>query len=66
MAEKEDYSDFNFYPKYNDPNFRPYAIAIGELALAWNGLHDVLGRLFWTIVGKSNYASLAVWHSIKA
>ncbi|MFZ0845261.1 MAG: hypothetical protein WAM62_05660, partial [Pseudolabrys sp.] len=39
--------------------------AMGELALAWNGLHDTLGRLFWTVLGRVNYAPLEVWYSSK-
>ena len=49
--------DFDFFPNYTTRAFRPYAIAIGEVAL--------LGRLFWTVSGPTRYIALAVWYSIK-
>jgi len=39
--------DFDFFPNYTTRAFRPYAIAIGEVAL--------LGRLFWTVSGPTRY-----------
>jgi len=51
---------------YTDPAFRPYATALGQLALAWNGLHEELAILFCTVMGGrfSNHF-LAVWHALK-
>jgi hypothetical protein len=65
MTADQEKPDANFFPKYTHPSFRPYAIAMGELALAWNGLHDTLGRLFWTVLGRVNYAPLNIWYSSK-
>jgi hypothetical protein len=32
--------------KFISGKFKPYALATGQLNLAWNDLHEVLGRLF--------------------
>ena len=44
--------------------FRPYGLAIGEIVLHWNLLHDNLSQLFSTVTG-SPHAGLAsaVWYS---
>ena len=46
--------------------FRPYAAALGQIALAWNELHQALAILFCTVMG-GGYVNqfLAVWHAIK-
>ena len=53
---------------YNHENFRPYVIALGELALAWNDLHTALSFLFSEIVSgnPSDKIQLAIWHALKA
>jgi hypothetical protein len=44
--------------------FAPYALEIGQLARAWNALHDTLGRIFSQIVSPGNYnISGAIWYS---
>jgi hypothetical protein len=49
------------------PAFRPYVIALGQLALAWNGLHETLALLYCTIMGGGVVNQhLAVWHALKA
>jgi hypothetical protein len=50
--------------KFTEKKWRPYAIAIGQTALAWNDLYEALAHLFSTLqgggwVGKHN----AIWHS---
>ena len=48
------------------PAFRPYAIALGQIALAWNGFHGTLAVFYCTIMG-GGFANqhLAVWHAIR-
>jgi hypothetical protein len=53
--------------RYTQAKFRPYAKAIGELALAWNDFHEALGALFiqasWHPPGGSAawFQASAVW-----
>ncbi len=51
---------------YTSVQFRPYVAALGQLALAWNGLHETLSLLFCAAMG-GGFANqyLAVWHAIK-
>lgn len=52
--------------QYTHRAFRPYAIAMGQLALAWNGFHQALAFLFCTVMGGGNVAPyLAVWNAIR-
>jgi len=52
---------------YTHAAFRPYALALGQLALAWNGLHETLGVLFCSVMGGGIANQfLAVWHALKA
>jgi hypothetical protein len=47
--------------------FRPYAVALGQLALAWNDLHLSLGMLFCTAMGGGFVnPALAIWNTIKS
>ena len=52
---------------FTHKSFRPYVIALGQLALAWNDLHETLAILFCTVMG-SGYVNqfLAVWHAVKS
>jgi hypothetical protein len=44
--------------------FRPYAIGIGNVVLAWNRLQDTLAILFWWFSGRrSDMVMLKIWHS---
>ncbi|MBV8891278.1 MAG: hypothetical protein JO266_04760 [Acidobacteria bacterium] len=58
--------------RYTSAEFRPYTIALGRLALAWNDLQEHLADLFWTVMSVPqkgdmvNYAPLHVWHSLRA
>jgi hypothetical protein len=54
-----------------DPVFRPYVTALGQLALAWNGLHESLALLYCTIMLSGQKRQpvnqhLAVWHALKS
>jgi hypothetical protein len=51
---------------YSHPVFRPYTMALGQIALAWNGLHSAMALLFCTVMG-GGFANqfLAVWHAIR-
>lgn len=60
MLDKQQINDFRH------PAFQPITQAIGEVTLAWNGLHDDLGSLFWFFLDVPNgLIPGAVWHSIK-
>jgi hypothetical protein len=52
------------WPRYGEAHFQPYALAIGQIALAWNDLHEGLSFLFCRFCG-GGFADyhLAVWHS---
>jgi hypothetical protein len=49
---------------YAEAQFRPYTIAIGQIAMAANDLADKLSGLFWTITG-GGYMDmpLAIWNA---
>ncbi len=53
---------------FTDKAFRPYALALGEIALAWNDLHVSLSFVFSTILGVGNFnnvgLSQAIWQQI--
>ena len=50
---------------YTNRAFRPYSVAIGELALAWNDLHVSLSLLFCSLLGGGNIGPLmAIWQNI--
>jgi hypothetical protein len=46
--------------------FGPYVTALGQLALAWNSLHETLAVLFSMVMGGGYVGQyLAIWHEIK-
>lgn len=51
---------------YTHKAFLPHVTALGQLALAWNGLHEVLAFLFCHAMG-AGYSNhfLTVWHALK-
>lgn len=50
--------------RYSCNNFRPYVIAIGQAALAWNDLHQRLALLFERVSGAELYGTgLAIWNA---
>jgi hypothetical protein len=60
-------------PGWKDPRtnlsraeFRPYATALGQIALAWNGLHERLAFLFCMAMGGGQVNHFfAIWYAIK-
>ena len=52
---------------YTHKAFLPYVTALGQLALAWNGLHEALAFLFCSVMG-GGYSNqfLAIWHALKS
>jgi hypothetical protein len=50
--------------RFTGRNFRPYVNAIGQLALAWNDLHESLALLFIELLAKGRaYPATDVWNS---
>jgi hypothetical protein len=48
-------------------HFRPYAVELGMLTLAWNQLHERLAMLFWNAIGGQNGApSIAIWQYLRS
>jgi hypothetical protein len=46
--------------------FRPYALALGRLALAWNDLHLSLEMLFCTVMGGGFVnPAMSIWNALK-
>jgi hypothetical protein len=51
---------------YTDKAYLPHATALGQLALAWNGLHEMLCVLFCSVMGGGFVNQpLAIWHALK-
>lgn len=59
-APKHRWEDSN---RYTARHFRPYALVIGQAALAWNHLHETLGQLFADIPFNGQLVANAVWQS---
>ena len=52
---------------YTDKALLSHAAALGQLALAWNGLHEMMAFLFCSVMGAGvSNQYLAIWHSIKS
>jgi len=52
---------------YTRPEFRPYVTALGQLALAWNDLQEMLAVMFWTVMGTGERGlPLVVWYSLRS
>jgi hypothetical protein len=50
--------------RYTEKEFEPIALAIGQAALAWNGLHQALAALFVTVTATEHHnLGYAIWHS---
>jgi hypothetical protein len=49
---KSPYFRMPYRARYTEIEFRPYIIAIGQIAMAANDLAVRLSGLFWTITGK--------------
>jgi hypothetical protein len=56
-----------FRDSYTERPYRPYALAIGQVALAWNDLCSVLAGIYWTVMGGGfPEIYLATWNAIKS
>jgi hypothetical protein len=54
-------------PSFTENEFEPYVIAIGQLLLAWNDLHERLASLFVSALGGGWVnRPLALWHAVRA
>jgi hypothetical protein len=52
------------HENFKETAFEPYALAIGQLTLAWNDLHERLANLFWGIMGGGfPDRALGIWNS---
>jgi len=52
------------WPAITAPVYRPYVIAIGQLALAWNQLHESLALLFIELLANGRaYPATDIWNS---
>lgn len=50
--------------RFAEKEFKPYVIAIGQVALTWNDLHEALAELFVTVMGGGwTKKILSVWNS---
>jgi hypothetical protein len=60
--------------RFTAPEFKPYALALGQLTLAWNDLHEALASLYWTTKEDTlpnpgdSYSNepLWDWHAVKS
>jgi hypothetical protein len=50
--------------RYTEIIFAPYVSLVGQIALAWNDLHEKLAHLFWTLMGGGSMdRPIGVWNS---
>jgi hypothetical protein len=52
------------YDRYTSAAYRPYVTAIGQIALAWNDLHETLCSLFVTLTVAVDPKIDAAWQSL--
>jgi len=51
---------------HSDKAFEPVALALGQLILSWNDLHETLAIVFCSVMGGGNIdPAMAIWHAIK-
>lgn len=56
-----------FADRYTEAIYEPYALAIGQVALAWNDLCNMLAGIFWTVLGGGfPDVPLAAWNALRA
>ena len=63
MSETEEKGWYYASARFSEEPFRPYVVAIGQSALAWNSLQEALGGVFWVLMGGRG---LGVWQSLTA
>jgi hypothetical protein len=52
---------------FRTETYKPYAQALGEIALAWNDFHVTLSDLFWAVSKVPNgLMPNAIWNSLKS
>ena len=61
------------FDRYAGKGFAPYVSALGQLALAWNDLHEALAGLFWTLMNGPpqegtvvDRTPIHIWHSLRS
>jgi hypothetical protein len=56
------------FDTFSEPRYRPYVVAVGQVALAWNDLYKVLAFFFVVLHGEKvpSDVPLAVWNSSKS
>jgi hypothetical protein len=53
--------------QFTSAEFAPYALAVGQTALAWNDLQEKLAELFAAVLMPQSWGlSFAMWHSLKS
>jgi hypothetical protein len=63
---KRQSADWNWSLPVTNRVFDPYTKALGQLALAWNELHETLSVVFCMVMGGGMVNQfLAIWHEIK-
>ena len=52
------------WPAITGPVYKPYVIAIGQLTLAWNELHESLALLFIELLANGRaYPATDIWNA---
>jgi hypothetical protein len=49
--------------RYSEKTIRPHALAIGQLALAWNDLHEQMGMIFLILIKADIHSGGPIWNS---
>lgn len=69
MSDDKSKSFLLRFPRFTEERFQPYALAMGQATLAWNDLHEHMGRLFSMVVvttGTDRNQALAIWQTLLA
>src|SRR5579864_1121854 len=61
-------SKLYFLNSFTEPRYRPYALALGQVNLAWNSLYSILALFFIVLHGEKvpPDVPLAVWNTSKS
>lgn len=54
---------FNREQSFTGPEYRSYALAIGQASMAWNYLHEELGVIFTMHVVNAGYDGSDIWYA---
>jgi hypothetical protein len=63
-SRKQTDKHWNNSNRFTAKAFRPYAEAIGHVALAWNELHETLGTIFTEVGFEGSDKAQAAWQSL--